>query len=266
MTYAVAIPTFNRPEVLARRTLSTLARGGVPAGRVTLFLGEHDPQLSTNLSVAREFGVGTVVLPLRGIHATRLHIVNEAYAAGTAVLQMDDDVHGLLYHNGTKKLAPVTDLDRFITRGFARTREAGLYAWGVAPVPNHFFMTPKRWTAGLRFLIGTFTGQIVRPGHPVHRMGITLKEDYETSLRHYWYDGAVLRADGVSVKADHYTPGGCAGYRSHDAEEAAVRTLLAAWPGYVRRNGRRSTPEVVLSAKARGPARPPSAPLPGVSL
>lgn len=118
-------------------------------------------------------------------------------------------------------------------------------------MPNHFFLTEGRWTEGLRFLIGTFLGQILRPGHPVHRQTITLKEDYETSLLHYHYDGAVLRADGVAVKADHYTPGGVAAYRSTEAEEAAVQKLMADWPGLVRRNTRRTSPEVLLAVRKR---------------
>lgn len=250
MTYQVAIPTFNRPDVLARRTLSTLANGGVPPRQVTVIASGHDPQLDGTIQTAKEFGVGHVVLPHRGIHAVRQAVISTVFPTGTRLLQMDDDVHRLEHVVG-KKLYPLRELHEFIREGFARTEYAGLYAWGVAPVPNHFFLTEGRWTEGLRFLIGTFIGQITRPGHPVHDMTVTLKEDYEASLRHYHYDGAVLRADGVAVKADHYTPGGVAAYRSHESEEAAVQKLLAEWPGLVRRNPRRKTPEVVLAVRKR---------------
>jgi hypothetical protein len=255
MTYQVAVPTFNRPDVLARRTLSTLANGGVPPRQVTVVASGHDPQLDGTIQTAKEFGVQYIVLPSKGIHAVRQDIIRLVYPAGTRLLQMDDDVHQLEQVHG-KKLFPVRNLNAFIREGFRRTEAAGLHAWGVAPVPNHFFLTENRWTEGLRFLIGTFIGQITRPGHPVHDMTVTLKEDYEASLRHYWYDGAVLRADGVAVKADHYTPGGVAAYRSHAAEEAAVQQLLAAWPGLVRRNPRRKTPEVVLAVRKRHGGHP----------
>lgn len=234
--------------------------------RVSVFLAEHDPQLETYLGYLPDYGVTPVVLSLKGIHSTRKHIVNNHYAPGTPVLQIDDDLHYLAQVHG-KKLHPAA-IHHVALHAFTETAARNLWAWGVCPVPNHFFMTEGRMTEGLRFLIGTFVGQYVRPGHPVHEMSIQVKEDYETSLRHWWYDGAVLRLDGYAAKADHYTPGGCAGYRDVALEERAVQTLLDQWPGLVRRNTRRKNAyaEVLLATRGRGQHHTPMTPPPGLAL
>lgn len=254
MTYQVAIPSFNRPDGVATKTLAMLLNGGVDMRRVTVFLAERDTRLAEYEDTLREFRVKAVVLPVAGIRDKRRAIVAH-YPAGTHLLQLDDDIHHLLQVRAGK-LRRLNGVHAFIQEGFARTVDAGLYCWGISPVANAFFLDEDRWTDGLRFVAAAFMGQITRPGHPVHRPRPLLKEDYDICLRHYWYDGGLMRAGGVAMKVDYQTPGGVSGYRNHAAEEEAVQTLLHDWPGLVRRNTRRKNPEVLLAVRKRHAGHP----------
>lgn len=249
MTYQVAIPSFARPAGLAQKTLMTLLNGGVDMRRVTVFLAARDTRLREYEDTLREFGVKSVVVDVPGIRDKRRAIVAH-YPAGTQVLQVDDDVHHLLrVKNG--KLVRLPQVDAFIREGFARTADAGLYGWGISPVANAFFMKEGGWSDGLKFCAAAWMGQIIRPGHPVHQPRPLLKEDYDISLRHWWYDGGIVRANGVGMKVDFNTPGGVSAYRTRQAEQDACDMLIRDWPGLVRMNPRRKTPEVLLASRKR---------------
>ena len=38
MNYVVAIPTYNREDIIAKKTLTTLTEGGVPSDSIILFV------------------------------------------------------------------------------------------------------------------------------------------------------------------------------------------------------------------------------------
>jgi hypothetical protein len=261
--YQVAIPSYDRASGVSSKTLAMLRAGGVDPGRVRVYVRDDDPQLPLYRDAARAQGHAVVPLPERGIGPTRQALVN-LYDPGTPLLQLDDDVSSLqVAANG--KLHPIAQVGAWVEGMFARTAGQDLWVWGVAPVPNAFFLREAQYSAALKFCIATCIGMFTRPGHPVHATRAPVKEDYELSLRAWWYDGAVVRADGVAPKADHYSAGGCASTRSPEVEEQAVRILERDWPGLVRRNTRRKGPypEVLLARRPRGPRRPASAPLPG---
>jgi hypothetical protein len=263
--WRVAVPSYRRARVLAAKTLPWLLDGGVPADRVTVFLHDHDPQLSDYADVLDGAGVRHVTTTARGIRGQRAAILDH-YPPGTPLLQADDDVTGLA-ETRRGKLEALPGLPSWILGMFTETASRDLWLWGVAPVPNAFFLKEGQVSEGLKFCIGTVWGCYTRPGHPVHSGTAETKEDYEACLRAWWYDGAVVRADGVAPKADHYSPGGCEQLRSPAVEEASVQVLERGFPGLVRRNTKRQGPypEVLLARRGRGPRRPAHTPLPGAA-
>jgi hypothetical protein len=269
MSYQVAIPSYQRADRLATSALSLLLGRGVPPEKITVFLHDNDPQIAQYERLARERGLARpVVTAARGITAQRTAIMT-SYPEGTPLLSVDDDVTDIRQALDAKTLAPVRDLDALITQMFDETAQRGLNVWGLAPVPNAYFMKPAVISEGLKFLIFTVWGCFVRHDHPVHQFTVPYKDEHELSLRAWWYDGATVRHDGVAATANYYTaPGGCqAAGRDHAQVEASVQSLLAQWPGLVRRNLRRKSdwPEIVLASRKRHAGNPANTPPPGLT-
>lgn len=268
MTYQVAIPSHRRATVLCGTTLRVLADGHVPAERVTVFVDADDPEYRDYVMVAAIGGGANVVpMPHNGINAAR-RFISQHYPAGTNVVCLDDDVTGVYRATDPKTLTPVDDLDSFFEAAFLLTRERGLNVWGVSAVANPYFMQPLSLPSDdLKFLIATLWGFVSRPGHPIHDTTVAVKEDYETSLRAWWYDGGVIRFNDVTVKADHYrTPGGCQDYRTAQTSADAAAKLINDWPGIVRLNQRRKSghAEILLNRRARHGGQSVDIPPPGV--
>lgn len=263
--WQVAIPSYQRAKVCNTKTLRLLRDAGVPAERVTVYCRHDDDDLPQYRTDAADYGHRVVALGAHGINATRRALVNLS-PSGTPLLQLDDDVSALQQVRAGK-LQPIADVAGWVEGMFRECAARDLWVWGVAPVPNAFFLREGQLSEGLKFCIATCIGTFTRPGHPVHETTAPVKEDYDLTLRAWWYDGAVLRADGVAPKADHYTAGGCTSTRSREVEEQAVRILERAWPGLIRRNTKRTGPypEVLLRRRPRGPRRPEDAPLPGMA-
>lgn len=268
MSYQVAIPSYLRPQMLADRTLPFLLNGGVNPRRITVWTHDHDPSHGAYVRLLADAGVRHQVTHARGITAQRREIV-EGYAAGTRLVQADDDITALMRAVDPKTLDKITDVDRFYNDMFDQTQARGLHVWGLAPVPNAFYMNPGKLSERLKFLIFANWGCITRPGHPVHVNTVPTKDDYELSLRAWWYDGAVLRHDGVAAKADIYkAPGGCQSTRDAAQVEASVAELMRQWPQLVRINHRRKSDyvEILLATKGRHPGHPAHAHPPGVMV
>jgi len=248
--YRIAIPSYRRADRLA----TTLAL--VDRSRVTVFVDDADD----TLPAYRALGVDVAVLSTRGIGPAR-HAMARHFPPGTPVVGLEDDVTGVVTARG-KDLVPITDLDGWLRNAFTTTAAHDLWVWGVNPVPNAFYMKAGL-TVGLRYAIGTLHGFFSRPDHPVHAPArVPVKEDYELSLRAWWYDGGIVRFSDVAVRADHYrAPGGCVDTRTVWDSETAAATLIADWPGLVRRNTTRASghAEIILAARRRHLGHPSTA-------
>lgn len=260
--YRVVIPSYQRPERLLEQTLRTLVEKRVPMHLVDVFLHDNDPHLDEYLGYLSLDDVTPVVTTARGIAEQRQAIVNH-YPAGTALVGMDDDIEEVIGTTGPRwaNVFSVEDLDVKFRTMFGSLELEGLYVWGTAPVNNPFFMKP--WgtlpSEGLKLCMFTLFGWINRPGHPVHTQTVQYKDEQEFSLRAWWYDGAVLRADDMAVKTVFYADGGCtAAGRNWRQVEDSVVSLMQQWPDLVVRNTKKGSewPEVKLARRKRHDGNP----------
>lgn len=268
--YRVAVPSYRRADMLAKRTLPFLLDGDVTPGRITVFVHNHDEQHARGeyVAVAERFGVNLVATDARGINAQRAAI-RAHYPEGTPLVQADDDITDIRAAVDAKTLTKVRNVDGFFREMFTLTADAGLFSWGLTPVANAYFMKPDRINDGLKFVIFSLFGNVVRHGHPVYENTVPTKDDYEFSLRSWWYDGGIIRHEGYVAKADIYkAPGGCQDTRTVAAAEQSVQSLMAQWPGLVRRNTRRKSdfPEILLARRPRHAGNAIDVPPPGVSI
>lgn len=264
--YQVAVPSYRRPKMLAERTLPFLMDGHVDPERVTVFVHNHDESLPAYREVAARFGVHLHATDERGINAQRAAI-RRTYRPGTPLVQLDDDVRSLHEAVSEKRLEQIVRVDAFFETMFEVTRTAGLFSWGLTPVLNPFFMKPGRYSDGLKFVIFSLFGNYVRPSdHPTYINTVPTKDDYEFSLRSWWYDGGILRNEHVAAKADIYkAPGGCQDTRTVQMAADSVDSLIRQWPGLVRINTRRKSEfvEILLNRRPRQDPKPIGEPVPG---
>ena len=267
--YRVTIPSYQRPERLRAQTLRTLTGKCVPMELVDVYVHDNDPHLGSYRDLAAEQGFTLHVTPARGINEQRAYIV-DSYPEGARLVGMDDDIEEVIATTGPRwaNVFPVEDLHTRFENMFDLCELEGLYVWGTAPVNNPFFMKP--WgtppSQGLKLAMFTLFGWVNRPGHPVHIQTVQYKDEQEFSLRAWWYDGAILRADDMAVKTVFYADGGCtAAGRTHRQVEDSVVSLMQQWPGLVSRNTKKGSewPEVKLARRKRTDGNPVHALPPG---
>ncbi|UAW09424.1 glycosyltransferase [Arthrobacter phage Klevey] len=240
MSYQVSVLSYQRPELLAKRTLPLLLDGGVPADRITVFIGGD----RTGYRVPA--GVSIEPAPVGMYRAS--NAVTDHYDEGTELVHLDDDLKYLvrLSEDGTKR-ERVEDVDDLFLRAFAFIALERTTLWGLNPVANPYFMRPE-WSSKLWFVDGTIWGAI---NTKKIRSTMTAKEDYERTLQHYGRRGAVSRLRDHSFVSEplRTTPGGIQGETEERRrwEVDAVASLKARWPGLVHDKAPRDGyPEIAL--------------------
>lgn len=244
--YPIAIPTMGRPEV------TTIKNLGLDPRNVYLFVNDKSEYRIYKRANPKCNVVNT---KSSGIARARNWILE--YFNGLPVVMCDDDIKGIFKLNpfGKErkdklvKLNP-KEVQQLIKIGFKACNEYNTKLWGVYPIKNHFFMSPKIKPAG--FIIGTFSGVIADPKNINFDEAMPLKEDYDFTCKHVAMYKKVIRFDNHCVEAVHYNnKGGCQNYRNHDKELKACEILLERYPQWVKLNTKRPG-EVLLKFKLKG--------------
>lgn len=230
--YVVAIPSYNRPDVLPEKTLKTLSDGGVPSKSVHIFVANKAEEKRYLDAVPKNL-YGKIVVGKIGITNQRKFIIKH-YPEGQAIVSVDDDVEGLFKKKSDKELTRVTDVHQFFKDAFDKTRSEGLNIWGIYPVHNPFFMKDTV-TTDLKFIIGTLYGYINRKTDTIQPSSlIKEKEDYEQSIKYFIKDGGVVRYNNVTIKAKKHSPGGLGETAGRiEANKFAADYLAKKYPDYV---------------------------------
>ena len=259
MSYVIAIPTYNRQDVVFKKTISTLLNGGVSKSKIYIFVANKEQE-----ALYREVPKSAyhkIVVGEKGIANQRKFIANY-FPKGQYVISLDDDVEEFQILKSTKnrttqknhtrrnktndKLVKMTNVHQFFMDAYKTMKREGLYIWGVYPVRNAFFMYPK-YTTDLRFIIGVTFGFISRHDSTLEpSIKSETKEDYEQTILYYKKDGGVIRFNNVVPKTKFNAPGGL-GTDRFERNKHAAEYLVKTYPDLVKRNDRSDgTPEVKL--------------------
>ena len=220
--YVVAIPSFQRSEVIVKKTLETLKKGGVPDKCIHIFVANEAERVAyanetervayanetERVAYANTNAPIKIVVGVKGITEQRRFIV-KYFAEGTRIFSIDDDVEKFLrLSRDGQKLVDFKqgDLDRFIRKAFAAIEARNLFIWGVYPMRYAYFMK-HNVTTDLRLILGTAYGFICRHDKDLVPT-VGEKEDYENTIRHYLKDGGVLRYNDICLKTIYHSPGG----------------------------------------------------------
>jgi hypothetical protein len=222
MVYVVAIPSYNRPNEIVKKTLKTLKDGGINKNSIYIFVANENERKRYEEIVPKEL-YGKIVVGKLGIANQRIFIKNY-FKENQHVVSIDDDVEALYKMTNSAgtprrlrpaaecepaKLMKITNVDKFFKDAFDKLKKEKLFIWGIYPVRNPFFMQNKV-TTGLKFIIGALYGFIVRKPTPDLEPSVNAegKEDYEQSILYYKKDGGVLRYNNVTIKTKFLAKGG----------------------------------------------------------
>lgn len=236
MNYEIAIPSYQRPETLVRKTLTYLRSTNVDLKRVTVFLANKKELASYKLSVKNI----KLVIGQPTLRAQRRFIANY-YKPGTFVFNIDDDISGIFYAPNPKKLEIVKDLNSLITTGFGICLRNKTKLWGLAASCNPFFIYGKGVSTDLKFIIGAAFGVISERDKSLWPT-VLVKDDYERSIKYFLKYGSVIRFGGYSMKNNIYKePGGLQTFRTKEISQQDTNYLFKTYPTLVKLNPNRKT-------------------------
>jgi hypothetical protein len=247
-SYIIAIPSYNRPDLIQVKTLALLHRHGIPANKINIFVA-NQKQYDLYKAKVPTWLYSKLVIGVIGLRNQR-NFIMDYYPEGTHLVQMDDDLDKIMEliinphgsstsasssasriskqvsrksSKSTRRMRPLADLDGFITRAFEICKEKGIFLWGVYPLANARFMSHKM-TTDLRFIVGPFWG-IINRHRPDLRITIDEKENAERTLQHYTIDGAVLRFNNVGIETRYYKNKGGMQDEGKDRKEEALKSV-----------------------------------------
>ena len=237
VNYVVAIPTYNRQDVLERKTLKTLIEGGVSKNRIYLFVANKE-QYKLYEEVIPKNMYKEIIIGKKGIANQRNFIANY-FDEGQYIISMDDDVEEFQMLKG-EKLVKLKNVDDFFVNAYKLLKKNKLFIWGIYPVQNPFFMY-KEITTDLRFIIGVTYGFITRHTRKLRpSINAETKEDYEQTILYYNMDGGVMRFNNITTKTKFNAPGGL-GTDRYERNKSAATYLFKTYPDIVtvfqRKNG-----------------------------
>jgi len=242
----ICIPTYNRFKINTLKILEEF-----DPKDIYIFINNYDPSEwdSVLLKYHKENGssYNYQLIDTRGIPAARNFILN-FFDEGEKIVMLDDDIDqilGLDFNNLKKQLRPIESVKGFFEEAFSICEKYGAKLWGIYPVANAFYMSPKMNNKG--FIIGTMFGVINNELR--FDENLKLKEDYDFTLQNIIKYKKVARFDWITIWADHYKrSGGCVEQRSADnnLEKDCCDYILNKYPKYLRRNTKREN-EVLIS-------------------
>ena len=227
--YIIAIPSYQRAETIINKTLKTLFNHQIPANLITIFLANKEEYItysklfkkpnnkfsSLDVKYINYLQSISMVIGEKGLKNQR-NFISNFYLDKQKIVQMDDDIEGVKMLVVNKKdeknrklwqLEDVPNLHQLIIDTFKMSIKLSAFLWGIYPIANPYFMSPKV-TSELKFIVGPMFGIINRKDGSL-KLTIDEKENVERTLQYFMKDKAVLRLNNITVITKYYTnPGG----------------------------------------------------------
>lgn len=248
--WVVVIPSYDRVDILRKKTLSVLKEHKIPKNKIYIFVADDEQKKLYDDAFSQD--VGHIIVGVKGLAEVR-DFIFDYFPKEKAIISMDDDIRGFVKMLNPKKAVKISSLSDMFDRGFAECDKVGAKFWGVYPTANPFFMKPGIST-DFKFIIGSFWG-CYNPGKEIRLakenggMG-TEKEDYTRTI-HFWErDKVIVRLNDIAVQTATYkTPGGLQIGDRAARERKTVKVMMEKWGGkYIAENKSRKSdyPELRL--------------------
>ena len=236
MNYRIAIPSYNRSDILFEKTLSYLKECGVDNSIIDVFVANEEEYEIYKEKIPREY-YGNLIIGLEKLYRQRNFITNY-YPNNQPLVCLDDDVTELRVLGKDGELRKVIDdFKSIVEYGFHLMRKHSTTLCGIYAVDNPFFMN-KTLSVGLYFCVGVFYLTFNDKSQNM-QLTITNKDDYERTIKTYLKRGKVIRFDNITVKTNYYTErGGLQATDERTSEEIykAGKYLIRKYPQLCEEN------------------------------
>jgi hypothetical protein len=261
--YQIAIPSYQRYEMLKNKTLNTLKKHKINSNLITIFVANQKQFDEYSKGIPKSM-YNKLIIGKKGLKNQR-NFINSYYPENTYLIQMDDDIDDIVElinpdgkkHTSTptyrkkNQLIPIKNLNLFFKNAFKLCRSEGTFLWGIYPLANPYFMNFKT-NIGLKFIVGPLWGCIVRHNAKL-KLTIDEKENVERTLQYYSLDGKVIRFNNISIVTKYYkNPGGMQSNSRNRKKNAlkSVKYLHNKYPNLtkIKLTKKSGFPEIVLTS------------------
>ncbi len=194
----VVIISFNRANIIKKKTLSTLKKLEIPANIIDIVVETEALKEEYEKTLDNPFYT-YIVSNTKGLGDKR-NFVRWYYqyeTNETEILQLDDDLDDI----GDAYLGKDFNLLKLCEKAFNLCRETGACFWGISDYSNIFYIkNSKPLSTSLKMILGGFSGLLIdRLKEPIF-CDCDNCEDVQFSCEHFLRDGKVLRFNHVFIK------------------------------------------------------------------
>jgi hypothetical protein len=223
LNYVIAIPSYNRPEMLKEKTIAYLEKQRIPKQNIYIFLANKDEYLRyKSIFISYNLIIGKL-----GIFNQR-NFISNYFNEGQYIIEMDDDVEDIKQKVSDDKKdnrMESIDLRDFIKTGYNKLRNYNLYLWGVNMISNPYFAYKKEST-DLRLTISGFFGYINRKEMIQTKYPEDIGDDIVRTLQYYIHDGGVLRFNDIILSTKFYNKGGLQSVMTQERRKIELKKLI----------------------------------------
>ena len=231
MDYIIAIPSYNRYNLIKNQTISILEKFNIDREKVNIFVVEEEFEKYKN-----ELPNYNIIVGVKGL-INQKNFIENYFPERKNILFFDDDILEIDLDN-------FNTLEDLIKTGFEECNKQKSYIWSVYPVWNKYFREKREYLSNcLNFCIGGFYGIINRPNNENIKVNIyDGRDDVERSIKYFIEDGIVLRFNKVGYKTKFFANGGLGLLKDRFNDiNNSVNLFLEKYPTYgkvkVRKNG-----------------------------
>ena len=229
------IPSYQRSDKLAKKTLKYLCDNKVPASDTYIFIRDDDSQREEYLDLGIDYKINIVITNVKGIGKTH-NTITETFDEGEFIVEIDDDMTSVI-DNFRKPVDFLKTCDLMKKN----MTEVGASYGGTYQCDNTMFMSQcKEFTYDLKYCLGCLRFRFIRKEIVLET---NFSEDFENCIQHYIRDGVIVKNNWIAPKTSNYSSGGCDGDgRNVESEKIDKEFLANKYPNHCklfqRKNGR----------------------------
>ncbi len=241
-----AIPSYNRADVLIKKTLPSLIKSGVSFNEIDLFLFDENQKSEYLTKIINNFccEINIIVTDILDLGQRLNYILNKHYPEDTEVVLIEDDIRQVC--RGKDNL----NIKAFAKQAFEVSRFENRYLWGISPTDSFMFQK-EGYTTDFKFIIGTLYGIIVRHSDDLN-VSITYKQDFERTILYYIKDKGMIRFNDVYCKTTYRAVGGLGNDKKNNRlqkEIDACSLMIEKYPNYCYQNKKKEREIKLYSSK-----------------
>jgi hypothetical protein len=147
------------------------------------------------------------------------------------IVYMNDDVTDIMeLVNGKLQSVSTDKLHNIINAMFSRMQNNNITYGGFYPVANNLFMMGQKMTYNLCLIMDPFSLVI---NNKKVIITISDKSDFEKSIQHFVYQGALIRYNHIALKVEYYGKVGGFQGRNQHTEKASAMLMMQKYKNYI---------------------------------